>query len=212
MDGFTLVIDPASEHPVYAQLARAVMQGSLREVIEHVGRMTPAAVGGLVRAGSALNLADVRPLLVLCLNHADAGARLAAVDALDPSHALQLIVEVRKRLTDKDSAVRQRVALLLGAIEDRASVPALAAGLSRAELAAERGVLATALAEIRSDEAANAVRSQFLTEKDLAARCVMAEALGQLGDRDSLELLARETGRLLAPADLKAVGRRYLRR
>jgi len=201
------------EHPeLAAQLARAVMQGSLREVIEHVGRMTPAAVGGLVRAGSALNLADVRPLLVLCLNHADAGARLAAVDALDPSHALQLIVEVRKRLTDKDSAVRQRVALLLGAIEDRASVPALAAGLSRAELAAERGVLATALAEIRSDEAANAVRSQFLTEKDLAARCVMAEALGQLGDRDSLELLARETGRLLAPADLKAVGRRYLRR
>jgi len=59
------------EHPeLAAQLARAVMQGSLREVIEHVGRMTPAAVGGLVRAGSALNLADVRPLLVLCLNHA----------------------------------------------------------------------------------------------------------------------------------------------
>ena len=195
-----------------AQLARAVMQGSLREVIDQVGRMTPAAVGGLVKAGSALHLSDVRPLLVLCLNHADAGARLAAIDALDASHALQLVVEVRKRLTDKDGAVRQRVALLLGAIEDRASVPMLVAGLSRAESAAERGVLATALAEIGTPEAAAAVRSHFLTEKDLAARCVMAEALGQLGDGVSLEVLARETSRLLSPTDLKAVGRKYLRR
>ncbi|MDP1918069.1 MAG: protein kinase [Myxococcales bacterium] len=195
-----------------AQLARAVMQGSLREVIDQVGRMTPAAVGGLVKAGSALSLSEVRPLLVLCLNHADAGARLAAIDALDASHALQLVVEVRKRLTDKDGAVRQRVAVLLGAIEDRASVPMLVAGLSRAESAAERGGLATALAEIGTPEAAVAVRSQFLTEKDLAARCVMAEALGQLGDGVSLELLARETSRLLSPTNLKAVGRKYLRR
>ncbi len=97
-------------------------------------------------------------------------------------------------------------------IEDRASVPMLVAGLSKAESATERGVLTTALAEIGTPEAAAAVRSQFLTEKDLAARCVMAEALGQLGDGVSLELLARETSRLLAPTDLKAVGRKYLRR
>ncbi|MBE2253591.1 MAG: HEAT repeat domain-containing protein [Myxococcus sp.] len=174
--------------------------------------MTPAAVGGLVKAGSAHHLSDVRPLLVLCLNHADAGARLAAIDALDASHALQLVVEVRKRLTDKDGAVRQRVALLLGAIEDRAAVPMLVAGLSRAESAAERGALTTALAEIGTPESAAAVRSQFVTEKDLAARCVMAEALGQLGDVVSLELLARETSRLLSPTELKAVGRKYLRR
>ncbi|MDB4928042.1 MAG: Transcriptional regulator, GntR family domain / Aspartate aminotransferase, partial [Myxococcaceae bacterium] len=35
MDGFTLVVDPASEHPVYAQLARAVIDDVLR------GRLRP---------------------------------------------------------------------------------------------------------------------------------------------------------------------------
>lgn len=201
------------ENPELAtQLANAVMQGSLREVTDQVGRMTAAAVGAVVKAASALPLADVRPLLVLCLNHAEAAARLSAVDGLSASHALQLVVEVRKRLGDKDRAVRQRVALLLGAIEDRASVSTLAGMLTRAESAAERGAFATALAEMGGPDAATAVRAAFLNEKDLMARCVMGEAVGQLGDVESLEVLARECGRLLAPAELKAIGRRYLRR
>jgi HEAT repeat protein len=174
--------------------------------------MTAAAVGAVVKAASPLSLTDVRPLLVLCLNHAEAAARLAAVDGLSASHALQLVVEVRKRLTDKDRAVRQRVALLLGAIEDRASVSTLAAMLTRAESASERGAFATALAEMGGPEAATAVRAAFLAEKDLTARCLMAEALGQLGDNESLDVLARECGRLLAPAELKAIGRRFQRR
>ena len=174
--------------------------------------MTAVAVGAVVKAASSLSLTDVRPLLVLCLNHAEATARLAAVDGLSASHALQLVVEVRKRLTDKDRAVRQRVALLLGAIEDRASVPTLAAMLTRAETASERGSFATALAEMGGPEAATAVRAAFLAEKDLTARCLMAEALGQLGDNESLDVLARECGRLLAPAELKAIGRRFQRR
>jgi serine/threonine protein kinase len=201
------------ENPALAgQLAGAVMQGPLREVTDQVGRMTAAAVGAVVKAASPLSLTEVRPLLVLCLNHAEANARLAAVDGLSASHALQLVVEVRKRLTDKDRAVRQRVALLLGAIEDRASVPTLAAMLTRAESASERGAFATALAEMGGPEAATAVRAAFLAEKDLTARCLMAEALGQLGDNESLDVLARECGRLLAPAELKAIGRRFQRR
>ncbi len=201
------------ENPELAtQLASAVMRGPLREVTDQVGRMTAAGVGAVVKAASTLSLADVRPLLVLCLNHGEAQARLAAVDGLSASHALQLVVEVRKRLSDKDRAVRQRAALLLGAIEDRASALTLAAMLTRAESAAERGAFATALAEMGGVDAAAAVRAAFLAEKDLTARCLMGEALGQLGDSESLDLLARECGRLLAPAELKAVGRRFARR
>ncbi|MBM4781774.1 MAG: HEAT repeat domain-containing protein [Archangiaceae bacterium] len=201
------------ENPELAsQLAGAVMQGPLREVTDQVGRMTASAVGAVVKAAAPLPLAEVRPLLVLCLNHAEANARLAAVDGLSASHALQLVVEVRKRLSDKDRGVRQRVALLLGAIEDRASVPTLATMLTRAESAPERGAFATALAEMGGPDAAAAVRASFLAEKDLPARCLMAEALGQLGDVESLEVLARECSRLLAPAELKAIGRRFSRR
>ncbi|MBL8939248.1 MAG: protein kinase [Archangium sp.] len=201
------------ENPELAsQLAGAVMQGSLREVTDQVGRMTASAVGAVVKAAAPLSLNEVRPLLVLCLNHAEANARLAAVDGLSASHALQLVVEVRKRLADKDRGVRQRVALLLGAIEDRASVPTLAAMLTRAESASERGAFATALAEMGGPDAASAVRASFLAEKDLPARCLMAEALGQLADVESLEVLARECSRLLAPAELKAIGRRFSRR
>ena len=201
------------ENPELAtQLASAVMRGPLREVTDQVGRMTAAGIGAVVKAASTQSLADVRPLLVLCLNHGEAQARLAAVDGLSASHALQLVVEVRKRLSDKDRAVRQRAALLLGAIEDRASALTLAAMLTRAESAAERGAFATALAEMGGVDAAAAVRAAFLAEKDLTARCLMGEALGQLGDSESLDLLARECGRLLAPAELKAVGRRFARR
>jgi HEAT repeat protein len=151
--------------------------------------------------------------LLLALNHADAGARLGALKALHPDQAMQLTAEVRKRLGDRDGSVRAAAASVLGHVEDRASVPLIITVLRRTDSGeAERTATAKALGEIGGPEAAEALRQEFLKEKNLEVKCAMAEALGTIGDAASIELLRKEGSRMLAPAPLKEVCARYTKR
>ncbi|MBL8909593.1 MAG: HEAT repeat domain-containing protein, partial [Archangium sp.] len=156
---------------------------------------------------------QARPLLVLALNHVDPGARLASMKALKPDHAMQLAVEVRKRLSDKDAQVRTLAATMLGHIEDRGAVQSIATFVRRSDASdAERSAGAAALGEIGGADAAEALRQDFVKEKSLDVKCAIANALGAIGDATSIELLRKEGGRLLAPAQLKEVCARYTKR
>jgi hypothetical protein len=68
-----------------------------------------------------------------------------------------------------------------------------------------------ALGVLGGAEAVNVLRAEFVNEKNLELRCAIAESLGKQGDRASLDLLRKESSRLLCPAALKDVCARYLK-
>ncbi|MFT3708660.1 MAG: protein kinase [Archangium sp.] len=194
-------------------IARAVISGPAAPIIEALPAARPAGVGAIVAAAGELGFVQARPFLLLALNHADAASRLSALKMLRPDHAMQLTVEVRKRLGDRDAAVRAAAASVLGHVEDRGSVGLIVTVLRRTDSSeAERLATTRALGEIGGPEAAEALRQEFLKEKSLDVKCAMAEALGTIGDAASIELLRREGTRLLAPAQLKEICARFTRR
>lgn len=194
-------------------IARAVISGPSGALIEALPGFSTIGVSSIVTAAGELPFNQARPLLVLALNHADPGARLATMRALKGDHAMQLAAEVRKRLSDRDAQVRTLAATTLGHIEDRGSVQLIATFMRRGDANdAERTAGAAALGEIGGADAADALRQDFVKEKTLDVKCAIANALGAIGDSASIELLRKEGGRLLAPAQLKEVCARYTKR
>lgn len=126
---------------------------------------------------------------------------------------MQLVAEVRKRLSDKDTAVRIAAVGTLGHLEDRQSVPLITTFVRRSDASeGERAGGAKALGEIGRADAAEALRAEFAREKSLEVKCAIATALGTIGDAASIEALRREGSRLLAPAQLKEICARFVRR
>jgi hypothetical protein len=197
-----------------APLAQAaLLAGPLRVVVDRLGKMGAIGVGSVIAACRQHPFSAVRPLLVLGINHAEADARAAALNALTSDQAMPLASEVRKRLGDREASVRIAAARALSAVEDGASVPLMGQLLRRADVGLdERKGLFRGLGELGGQAAALLLRAEFGTEKQLELRCEIAEALGRIGDATSLELLKKEAARMLAPAALKAACLKHLPR
>lgn len=191
-------------------VARGLLRLSARTVVDQLPGLKSVAVGAVVSETARLPFNDARPLLVLALNHVDKAAREVTLSRLPQAHALPMGSEVRKRLSDRDLEVRLAAIRLITELEDRLSLPALLAQASRVTGPERRAVLG-ALGVLGGAEAVNVLRAEFVNEKNLELRCAIAESLGKQGDRASLDLLRKESSRLLCPAALKDVCARYLK-
>lgn len=162
---------------------------------------------------SMLPGAQARQLLTKGLSHPDPATRRVALDGLGREAALAERNLLYGLVADPDPTIRQTaVRLLLGA-KDEYAVPALAHLLrSGVADAAERKTIVVALGTLGGEHAGQALRDEFVQQKDPDLRAGCALALGRMGDESARPLLQSAAKKLLGNRTVRDACREALRR